>query len=727
MLLRHLSGTAGAQRALLLTIDGAAHRLRVTHAVGEPQPRADAIAIGLDETDHPLVVAATSLEAVACPAAVLDRDGIPYAPWCAVPIPQPLHRDSLPRAREPGSAFSGRFLECGLMPVGTEHRRRAGLSPFAVAVLESAVDAATIELLAATASVAGPIVAHIHALEEQRRYAEQLDRQTTLLTAIINALPDPIVITDTSNAIVVLNKRAEQLLALRADDSEGRRRAVEINNLLYNAFLSKAVAPGGLSGGARELNLVDPNEGTDLLFEVLAHSLPDEMARRGSFLSVLRDVTDLKQAAHQLQRQFHRERVAEQQATRERDRLELILQNVADPILVTDGKSNIILMNRQAEDLFDLTDVTRHDQTMVQRVRNNDTKVTSFISDFALTKDRARRAQVSLVRPSTGAPLPMEMISGKIFDERGEPMAIVSVLHDRTKEVENERLYEELKRFSAELEDRVREATRDLEERNIRLQWQSQELEKAYRLKSEFLANMSHELRTPINALIGYTALMLDRIYGDLTAKQEEGLHRIQVSSQHLLALINDILDLAKIEAGKMPVHLERLSLNDLLHDVAAQMEPMVKRKGLEFIVQLPAEPVYMETDRTKVRQIVLNLISNAVKFTAQGSVSISARANGQDVRIAVSDTGIGIRPQDLEVIFEEFRQVDQSRTREYGGTGLGLSITRKLIALLGGNIAVASQYGRGSTFTVTLPLASEALTSDEQVARVALAPPPRT
>jgi signal transduction histidine kinase len=293
--------------------------------------------------------------------------------------------------------------------------------------------------------------------------------------------------------------------------------------------------------------------------------------------------------------------------------------------------------------------------------------------------------------------------------------------------VENERLYEELKRFSRELEDRVREATHDLEERNLRLQWQSQELEKAYRLKSEFLANMSHELRTPINALIGYAALMLDRIYGDLTTKQEEGLHRIQVSSQHLLALINDILDLAKIEAGKMPIHLERVSLNDVVQEVAAQMEPMVKRKGLEFNVQLPSEPVYMETDRTKVKQIVLNLISNAVKFTARGSVSVSTRVNGTEVRIAVSDTGIGIRPQDLEVIFEEFRQVDQSRTREYGGTGLGLSITRKLIALLGGDIAVASQYGRGSTFTVILPVNSQALTADEQVTRVALAPPPRT
>ena len=727
LLLRHLAQKAGAQRAMLLRIDGPAHRLTVVGGLGATTAPASEGLIQLDETDHPLVVSAMVLEAVSCSDPVLDRDGIPFAPWCAIPIPQPLHRDSLPRARDADAAFSGRFRECGVMPVGTGRRRRVGLSPFAVAVLEARLEPATVEALAEVASVAGPVVSHIYSIEEQRRYAEQLDRQTNLLTAIINALPDPIVITDSANAIVVMNKRAEQLLGMRADDSEGRRRAVEINNLLYGAFLSKAIASGSVVGGARELNLVDPTEGTDLLFEVLAHPLPPDMARRGSYLSVLRDVTDLKQAAHQLQRQFHRERLAEQQATRERDRLEMILQNVADPILVTDGKSNIILMNHQAEALFELTDTTRRDQVMIQRVRNNDTKVTSFISDFALTSDRARRAQLSLVRPSTGVALPMEMVSGKIFDERGEPMAIVSVLHDRTKEVENERLYEELKRFSSELEDRVREATRDLEERNLRLQWQSAELEKAYRLKSEFLANMSHELRTPINALIGYTALMLDRIYGDLTAKQEEGLHRIQVSSQHLLALINDILDLAKIEAGKMPIHLERLSLNELVHDAAAQIEPIVRRKGLEFNVQLPSEPVVMETDRTKVRQIVLNLLSNAVKFTARGSVSISARASENEVRIAVSDTGIGIRPEDLEVIFEEFRQVDQSRTREYGGTGLGLSITRKLIALLGGDIAVASQYGRGSTFTVTLPLTSEELSSDEQITRVALAAPPRT
>jgi PAS domain S-box-containing protein len=727
VLLRHLARAAGAQRAVLLTIDGQARRLMVATVMGEPGDMGAALAVSLDEADHPLVVAAMSLEAVACPQPVLAPEGIPFARWCAIPIPQPLHRDALPRVREADAAFHGRFGQCGVIPVGTERRRRVGLSPFAVAVLETSAATDTVDALATMASVAGPIVAHLYTFGEQQRYAEQLDRQTNLLTAIINALPDPILITDASNVMVVQNKRAEELFGMRPDDSDGRRRAVEINNLLYGSFLSKTVVGGDIAMGARELNLVDPTEGTDLLFEVLFHQLPGEIARPGSSLSVLRDVTDLKRAAHELKQQFRRGRVTEERASRERDRLELILQNVADPILVTDGKSNIILMNRQAEELFELSDETRRDQAMIQRVRNNDTKVTSLISDFALTSDRARRAQLALVRPQTGAALPMEMVSEKIVHARGEPLAIVSVFHDRTKEVENERLYEELKRFSGELEDRVREATRDLEERNLRLLWQSQELEKAYRLKSEFLANMSHELRTPINALIGYTALMLDRIYGDLTTKQEEGLHRIQVSSQHLLALINDILDLAKIEAGKMPVHLERVSLNDIVHEVTAQMEPMVKRKGLAFNIQLPSESVSMQTDRTKVKQIVLNLISNAVKFTAQGSVSISARSNGKDVRIAVSDTGIGIRPQDLEVIFEEFRQVDQSRTREYGGTGLGLSITRKLIALLGGDIAVASQYGRGSTFTVTLPLNSDALTTDEQVTRVALAGPPKT
>jgi signal transduction histidine kinase len=305
--------------------------------------------------------------------------------------------------------------------------------------------------------------------------------------------------------------------------------------------------------------------------------------------------------------------------------------------------------------------------------------------------------------------IPMEVVAGKIVDRRGEPLAIVSVLHDLTEQAENERLYKELKNFSSELEARVRAATADLGEQNVRLQWQSRELEKANRLKSEFLASMSHELRTPINALIGYTALMLDRIYGDLNDRQEEGLVRIRAAAQHLLALINDILDLAKIEAGRMPLHIEDTVLQEVMREASVQIDPLIKKKGLTYRWIGPDEPLHMMTDRTKVKQIMLNLLSNAVKFTHSGTVTLLAQQEGDLVRLDVADSGIGIRKEDLSAIWDDFRQVDQSRTREFGGTGLGLSITRKLSGALGGRVTLSSEYGRGSTFTIFLPIRSEA------------------
>jgi signal transduction histidine kinase len=338
-------------------------------------------------------------------------------------------------------------------------------------------------------------------------------------------------------------------------------------------------------------------------------------------------------------------------------------------------------------------------------VRGNDTKFTSFISEFALLEHDARRERMRLIHPTTSAELPVEVVSGKVKNERGEPIAIVSVLHDLTRQVENERLYDALKRLNSELEERIRAATADLAEQNARLQWQSQEVERANKLKSEFLASMSHELRTPINALIGYTALMLDGVLGEVTQKQKDALIRGRAAAEHLLALINDILDLAKIEAGKMPLHLEEVPLRDVALEVSQQIEPMVRKKALEYTVDvsLDCPPIY--TDRTKVKQVLLNLLSNAVKFTNKGRVAVEARCAPSGVRIDVVDTGIGIRQTDLQAIWEDFRQVDQSRTREFGGTGLGLSITRKLLERLGGSATVQSEYGKGSTFSVFLPL----------------------
>jgi signal transduction histidine kinase len=300
-------------------------------------------------------------------------------------------------------------------------------------------------------------------------------------------------------------------------------------------------------------------------------------------------------------------------------------------------------------------------------------------------------------------------VSGKVKNERGEPIAIVSVLHDLTKQVENERLYEALKRLNSELEERIRDATADLAEQNARLQWQSQEVERANKLKSEFLASMSHELRTPINALIGYSALLLDGVLGEVNPKQRDALARGRAAAEHLLALINDILDLAKIEAGKMPLHVTHVAVRDIVQEVAQQIEPMIRKKQLEFVTDVAPDAPALITDRTKVKQVLLNLLSNAVKFTTKGGVTISARPVEAGVQIDVNDTGIGIRPDDLHAIWEDFRQVDQSRTREFGGTGLGLSITRKLLDRLGGSVMVKSVYGEGSTFSVTLPLSVSA------------------
>jgi signal transduction histidine kinase len=294
------------------------------------------------------------------------------------------------------------------------------------------------------------------------------------------------------------------------------------------------------------------------------------------------------------------------------------------------------------------------------------------------------------------------------------------VLHDLTQFSENQRLAGELRTLNEQLEHRIRLATIQLEERNRQLEWQSAELEKASRLKSEFLAAMSHELRTPLNVIIGYTSLMRERIYGELAEVQDETLQKVHLTSQHLLALINDVLDLSKIEAGKMPLHLEEVDLRALIGDLSETIMPMIRKKQLQYEHQVGTDVPGIVTDRTKLKQILLNLLSNAVKFTPKGTVRIEAATQKERVRIQVIDTGIGIKPEHLEVIFEDFRQLDQSHTREYGGTGLGLSITRNLLALLGGTISVESKYGNGSRFTIDLPVYLDPATVPEGIQRIA-------
>jgi len=610
-MLAQFADIVGARRALAVTLDSPPRELVSTASIGFDSAASAQLTVPTEDLSNPLTLSALSLHSISCDG-ISPLSGLPFGEWTAIPFPQPQFRGAphilsdaeLDAVQLPGCVVRRRAI--------VDRRRKLGHAPGGVVLLEATVDDDLLGALMHAAALAGPVLARMAAVEEFRLSTGRLDQQREMLTTIMNSLPDPIVIINADREMVVQNQRAEHLLSTTDKDSEGRRRAVEINNLLFTSHLSKAAMGSKESAGSRELNLVDPDEGTDLLFEVLTHPLGSGNGiQGGATVSVLRDVTDLRRASNELERQVQRVRLAEIDAKRERDRLNLILENVADPILVTDDRSNIILMNKEAEQLFESDDSESWERAAM--IQANDTKFTTFISDFTISPSLARREQMKLHIPETGVELPVEVVSGKILNRRGEPLAIVSVLHDLTEQAENERLYEELKTFSSQLEERIQAATADLAEQNTRLQWQSRELEKANRLKSEFLASMSHELRTPINALIGYASLMLDRIYGDLTPRQEEGLNRIQGAAQHLLALINDILDLAKIEAGRMPLHLDDVTLGDIMTEISQQIEPLVKKKQLSFSSEIPSKSLVLHTDRTKVKQILLNLLSNAV------------------------------------------------------------------------------------------------------------------
>ena len=579
-------------------------------------------------------------------------------------------------------------------------------APAGVLLLECQPDEPRCTLAAEIVARTGASLHRSARLADLEQQLARQTRQQDMLNGIVNALSDPVILTDARSAIVLANARAESVLVAGEDSSEGRRRAIEVNNLLFSSFLTQTAISGKEQSGSRELNLVDPNDGSDLLFEVIV--LPIYISPSDpepGVVSILRDITDLKRALTELEVQFNRSRVAEYRSRQERDRLNVMLENVSDPILVTDESSNIILMNPEADRLFVLPPDSDEETPYSRMVQANDTKFTSLISDFLLQTQRRRVERIDLLDPDTGRSLPAEVHSSKILNARGETTAMVSVLHDLTHFAENQRLAGELKLLNEQLEDRIKRATLELEQRNRQLEWQSAELEKASRLKSEFLAAMSHELRTPLNVIIGYSSLMRERIYGELSDAQDETLQKVHTTSQHLLALINDVLDLSKIEAGKMPLHIEEVDLRAILSELAETIMPMVRKKHLDYqmdFTELP--PIY--TDRTKLKQILLNLLSNAIKFTSSGSVTITTeRLPKRRVRISVADTGIGIKPEYLNVIFDDFRQLDQSHTREYGGTGLGLSITKNLLTLLGGTITVQSKFGEGSRFTVELPI----------------------
>lgn len=373
----------------------------------------------------------------------------------------------------------------------------------------------------------------------------------------------------------------------------------------------------------------------------------------------------------------------------ENGRLRVIIDQVADGIVIVDVDGVIQFVNSAAETLFG---------------RTADALIGSELG-FPVVPDES--TEIEVLRPTAEAVV-AELRAVEIdWDE--QPALLIS-LRDVTHRHRAEQQARELEREQA-----ARAVAQAAEERYRRLAAEKaaladenalllQHAQAASRAKSEFLAVVSHELRTPLNAVIGYTDLLASGISGPITETQRVQLERIRASSRHLLEVVDDILTFSRLEAGREELRVEPVEYGQLAEDAAALVQAIADEKGIPVEVRTPTQPCHGETDSRKVRQILLNLLSNSVKFTERGHVRIEAEADGEDVVFRVSDTGMGIPAAHLEDIWEPFWQVEDAHTRRAGGTGLGLSVVRRLSRLMGGGVSVRSSQGEGSTFTVRLP-----------------------
>jgi PAS domain S-box-containing protein len=287
------------------------------------------------------------------------------------------------------------------------------------------------------------------------------------------------------------------------------------------------------------------------------------------------------------------------------------------------------------------------------------------------------------------------------YDDEGEPVRSLGTVMDVT---ERKKAEDTLKEWGEELEKRVQQRTAELEQRSQELAEANVNLEELSRHKSQFLANMSHELRTPLNSIIGYTKLMLDGLEGEINEEQRQDLQTVYKNSQSLLALINDLLDLSKIEAGKVTVTNEAFAITELLDEVVPAIKWLAEEKGLTLEYSVTPTIDHLYADKAKTKQTLVNILANAVKFTEKGGIKLNIAEGDGEFIFSVSDTGMGIKKEDLEVIFDSFKQVGPAQIAGFEGTGLGLAISKQFVEMQGGRIWAESELGKGSTFTFTLP-----------------------
>jgi PAS domain S-box-containing protein len=505
------------------------------------------------------------------------------------------------------------------------------------------------------------IFASARDISEQARLQTQLADQQAYNRSLIEASADALFAIAPDGIITDVNEEATRLA--------GFSRKHLINSRFAEYFTDPVMARAGVHETLREGRVIGyelvliTRHGRRITVSFNAGVFTDATGQPLGILAAARDITEQKQLEQQLRDQ--------QLYTRS-----LIESNI-DALMTTDPLGIITDVNQQMEAL---TGSTR-DELIGTPFKNYFTDPRRAEEGIREVLRESKVTNYELTAHSkAGNETVVSYNAATFYDRDGKLQGVFAAARDVT----------ERKRFE-----------QTMEEKNL-------ELENANLAKDRFLASMSHELRTPLNAIIGFTGTLLMGLPGPLTGDQDKQLRTIQASAKHLLSLINDLLDLAKIESGKVELNFESVDCQNLVQEVANALRPLAESKGLAFETKVPAQACVVQTDRRALSQIIINLTNNAIKFTEHGQVGLELgqrQDNGRVLtEISVVDTGIGIRMEDQTKLFEAFSQVDSSAARRHEGTGLGLYLSQKLAALLRGYITFASEYGHGSTFTVTIP-----------------------
>jgi PAS domain S-box-containing protein len=503
----------------------------------------------------------------------------------------------------------------------------------------------------------------------------KLQRERQWIESIMKSVADPIVLTDLDNEILLQNRRAEELFSGSANAGEGKRRALKMNDLLFSAYLSSATVSSS-EVIQRDITLVDPIEGSDIHFEVISTPAVNARGEPLGLVSIFRDVTDLREANDELARNFGKLQQAESESRRERDRLDLIIENVGHPIVVCDASGNFILFNRRAELLFEEKDSAV--PSVAAAIRTNAVKLTSFISGLASASETGRQAEIDLIDPDGGRTLPMEITAREVLDATGQVTAVVSILHDLTE-------------------------IRELERRRVEQQlFESEKLAAIGRLA----ASIAHEVNNPLEAIKNALYLMQTGAEGEKNARFLEIARKETGRVSHI---IRQMLGFAR-RSGEV----DWVDVNQLLEETLVLLDKKLRQSKIRVARMLDAELPKVRARADQLRQVFLNLLINAQQaIGGEGEIRVSTsrfeQALQPSVLIQIGDSGVGIAEDDLTRIFEPFFSTGKK------GTGLGLWVTHDIVRQHGGRIDVSSKKNRGTIFSIILQVDSPLLDQEEK------------